>query len=205
MLELPKDETADWVARVADAGIKAVWIHQQHRHARGARAGARARPRGLRRHLRRHVRHARPERPLAAPLDHASAGQVLNSDGRGDRRRPARRRAASRPTAGCRPAPPPPAGRLGAAAARPTRSPSPRLCPAARLRLRLRSWFRPAHLAARARQAQRAAAGGERLELGRLLVHLDLGALQRRLRHAMGTAPVRSCRSAMSSGPSSAA
>jgi len=28
VLELPKDETADWVARVADAGIGAVWIHQ---------------------------------------------------------------------------------------------------------------------------------------------------------------------------------
>ena len=28
VLELPKDETAAWVARVADAGIKAVWIHQ---------------------------------------------------------------------------------------------------------------------------------------------------------------------------------
>jgi len=29
VLELPKGETADWVARVADAGIGAVWIHQQ--------------------------------------------------------------------------------------------------------------------------------------------------------------------------------
>jgi uncharacterized protein len=29
VLELPKDETADWVARAADAGIRAVWIHQQ--------------------------------------------------------------------------------------------------------------------------------------------------------------------------------
>jgi len=29
VLELPKDETADWVSRVADAGIGAVWIHQQ--------------------------------------------------------------------------------------------------------------------------------------------------------------------------------
>ena len=29
VLELPKDETADWVTRVADAGIGAVWIHQQ--------------------------------------------------------------------------------------------------------------------------------------------------------------------------------
>ena len=28
VLELPKDETAAWVARVADAGIKAIWIHQ---------------------------------------------------------------------------------------------------------------------------------------------------------------------------------
>ena len=28
VLELPKDETAAWVARAADAGIKAVWIHQ---------------------------------------------------------------------------------------------------------------------------------------------------------------------------------
>ena len=28
MLELPKEETAAWVARVANAGIKAVWIHQ---------------------------------------------------------------------------------------------------------------------------------------------------------------------------------
>jgi predicted CoA-binding protein len=29
VLELPKEETAAWVARVADAGIKAVWIHQR--------------------------------------------------------------------------------------------------------------------------------------------------------------------------------
>ncbi len=29
VLELPKDETADWVTRVADAGIGTVWIHQQ--------------------------------------------------------------------------------------------------------------------------------------------------------------------------------
>jgi len=28
VLELPKEETADWVAHVADAGIGAVWIHQ---------------------------------------------------------------------------------------------------------------------------------------------------------------------------------
>ena len=28
VLELPKEETAEWVARVADAGIGAVWIHQ---------------------------------------------------------------------------------------------------------------------------------------------------------------------------------
>ncbi len=29
VLELPKDETAGWVARAADAGVAAVWIHQQ--------------------------------------------------------------------------------------------------------------------------------------------------------------------------------
>jgi predicted CoA-binding protein len=29
VLELPKDEMAEWVGRAADAGIKAVWIHQQ--------------------------------------------------------------------------------------------------------------------------------------------------------------------------------
>jgi uncharacterized protein len=29
VLEVPKDETAEWVGRVADAGIPAVWIHQQ--------------------------------------------------------------------------------------------------------------------------------------------------------------------------------
>jgi predicted CoA-binding protein len=29
VLELPKDETAEWVGRAADAGIAAVWIHQQ--------------------------------------------------------------------------------------------------------------------------------------------------------------------------------
>ncbi len=29
VLELPKEETAEWVGRVADADIKAVWIHQQ--------------------------------------------------------------------------------------------------------------------------------------------------------------------------------
>ena len=29
VLELPKDETAEWVGRVADAGVAAVWIHQQ--------------------------------------------------------------------------------------------------------------------------------------------------------------------------------
>jgi predicted CoA-binding protein len=29
VLELPKDETAAWVARAADAGAKAVWIHQR--------------------------------------------------------------------------------------------------------------------------------------------------------------------------------
>ena len=28
VLELPKEETAAWVAKAADAGIKAVWIHQ---------------------------------------------------------------------------------------------------------------------------------------------------------------------------------
>jgi predicted CoA-binding protein len=28
VLELPKDETAAWVALAADAGVKAVWIHQ---------------------------------------------------------------------------------------------------------------------------------------------------------------------------------
>ncbi len=79
VLELPKDETADWVARVADAGIGAVWIHQHDRHARGARAGARARPRGLLRRLRRHVRHTRLEPPRAAPLDHEARRQVLSS------------------------------------------------------------------------------------------------------------------------------
>jgi predicted CoA-binding protein len=29
VLELPKEETAAWVAKIADAGIKAVWIHQR--------------------------------------------------------------------------------------------------------------------------------------------------------------------------------
>jgi predicted CoA-binding protein len=29
VLELPKDETAEWVGRAADAGCSAVWIHQQ--------------------------------------------------------------------------------------------------------------------------------------------------------------------------------
>jgi uncharacterized protein len=29
VLELPREETAAWIARVADAGIKAVWIHQR--------------------------------------------------------------------------------------------------------------------------------------------------------------------------------
>ncbi len=29
VLELPKDETAEWVGRAADAGVAAVWIHQQ--------------------------------------------------------------------------------------------------------------------------------------------------------------------------------
>jgi predicted CoA-binding protein len=29
VLELPKDETAEWVGRAADAGAAAVWIHQQ--------------------------------------------------------------------------------------------------------------------------------------------------------------------------------
>ena len=29
VLEVPKDETATWVGRAADAGVKAVWIHQQ--------------------------------------------------------------------------------------------------------------------------------------------------------------------------------
>jgi len=29
VLEVPKAETAEWVARAADAGISAVWIHQQ--------------------------------------------------------------------------------------------------------------------------------------------------------------------------------
>ena len=29
VLELPKAKTAEWVAKAADAGIKAVWIHQQ--------------------------------------------------------------------------------------------------------------------------------------------------------------------------------
>jgi predicted CoA-binding protein len=29
ILEVPKDDTRDWVARVADAGIKDVWIHLQ--------------------------------------------------------------------------------------------------------------------------------------------------------------------------------
>ena len=29
VLELPKGETAEWVAKAADAGIKAVWIHQR--------------------------------------------------------------------------------------------------------------------------------------------------------------------------------
>ncbi len=29
VLELPKDETAGWVGRAADAGAAAVWIHQQ--------------------------------------------------------------------------------------------------------------------------------------------------------------------------------
>ncbi len=28
-LELPKDETAEWVSRAAEAGATAVWIHQQ--------------------------------------------------------------------------------------------------------------------------------------------------------------------------------
>ena len=29
VLEVPKDETKDWIARTADAGIKDVWIHMQ--------------------------------------------------------------------------------------------------------------------------------------------------------------------------------
>jgi predicted CoA-binding protein len=29
VLEVPKDETAQWVRRVADAGIKDLWIHQR--------------------------------------------------------------------------------------------------------------------------------------------------------------------------------
>ena len=29
VLEVPKEETRDWVARAADAGIKDVWIHMQ--------------------------------------------------------------------------------------------------------------------------------------------------------------------------------
>jgi predicted CoA-binding protein len=29
VLEVPKEDTKDWVARVADAGIKDVWIHMQ--------------------------------------------------------------------------------------------------------------------------------------------------------------------------------
>ncbi|MEZ5125439.1 MAG: CoA-binding protein [Thermoleophilia bacterium] len=28
ILELPKDETAEWVAKAADAGIREIWIHQ---------------------------------------------------------------------------------------------------------------------------------------------------------------------------------
>lgn len=29
VLEVPKQDTADWVRRIADAGITSVWIHQQ--------------------------------------------------------------------------------------------------------------------------------------------------------------------------------
>ena len=29
VVEVPKDQTATWVGRVADAGIKNVWLHQQ--------------------------------------------------------------------------------------------------------------------------------------------------------------------------------
>ncbi len=29
VLEVPKEETADWVRRAADAGVRSVWIHQQ--------------------------------------------------------------------------------------------------------------------------------------------------------------------------------
>jgi predicted CoA-binding protein len=29
ILEVPKSDTAEWVARVADAGIRSLWIHQQ--------------------------------------------------------------------------------------------------------------------------------------------------------------------------------
>ena len=29
VLELPKEETADWIRRAADAGIRSIWIHQQ--------------------------------------------------------------------------------------------------------------------------------------------------------------------------------
>ncbi len=29
VLEVPKEETAEWVGRIADAGIENVWIHQQ--------------------------------------------------------------------------------------------------------------------------------------------------------------------------------
>ena len=28
ILEVPKEETAGWVAKAADAGVKQIWIHQ---------------------------------------------------------------------------------------------------------------------------------------------------------------------------------
>jgi hypothetical protein len=79
VLELPKDETAAWVARAADAGAKAVWIHQRTDAPEALALAGAARPRGLRRHLRGDVRHAGLQRPRAASLGHAGAGQVLTA------------------------------------------------------------------------------------------------------------------------------
>jgi uncharacterized protein len=93
VLELPKEETAEWVGRAADAGIAEVWLHQMTDTPEALTA---AKEHGLERHhraLRGDVQRARPQRARAAPLDLEAARQVLRR-GRRKGRRGATRRAA---------------------------------------------------------------------------------------------------------------
>ncbi len=77
VLEVPREETCEWVERAADAGIRHVWIHMGRDTPEALGPGREAGPRRAEGHLCGHVRQARLQLPHVTQVGEPAGREVL--------------------------------------------------------------------------------------------------------------------------------